>query len=62
MKTQEFVRNYVSETTAKEIKAENEARQTKEKKRCLMTNRKIEDYRVTKELGITVEELNKRRM
>ena len=62
MKTQEFVRNYVSETTAKEIKAENEARQTEHKKRCLMTNRKIEDYQLTKELGITVEELNKRRM
>ena len=63
MKAQEFGRaHFVTETKAREIKAANEARQTAHKRRCLMVHRKIEDYQTTKELGITVAELNKRRL
>ena len=51
----------VNEIQAAEIREINLRAQTEHKKRCLITHRKIEDYQVTKELGITVEELNKNR-
>ncbi len=49
---------FVSEVRAKAIKEINKQRQTEEKKRCLIINRKIEDFKIARGLGITVSELN----
>ena len=54
--------NFLTEVEASEIKAKNKRLQTEHKKRCLMVHRKIEDFQTAKELGITVPELNQKRI
>jgi len=49
---------YVSEVQAKEIREINKARQTADRKRCLLVARQIEDFKISRSLGISVTELN----
>ena len=49
---------YLTEVEAAEIKAINKARQTADRKRCLLVARRIEDFQTARSLDITVTELN----
>lgn len=62
-KGKEFGRaHFVTEIEASEIKAKNKKLQTEHKKRSLMVHRKIEDIEMSRELGISIKELNQHRM
>lgn len=50
--------NFVSEVEQKEINKYNGHRVTKSDKRCLIVSRKIDDFKIARELNITIAELN----
>ena len=52
----------VTETKAAEIKAKNKTARIRENKELRKAQGKIEDFKMSKELGITTSELNKERM
>ena len=52
----------VTETEAAEIKAHNNLIKTSHKRAVFKCRRKVQDYLLAKEMGITVAELNKNRM
>jgi len=57
--SKEFGRaGYVTEIESVEIKAINKARQTEDRKRCLLVARQIEDFHTARSLNISVTELN----
>lgn len=54
--------SFVTEVEADEINRKNKGQRTAENKRYLNIRRRLDDFKDTKELGITVDELNQNRM
>ena len=54
--------DFVQEVEEKELRKFNSHKTTKSDRRDLITHRKIDDFLIAKDLGITVAELNQSRM